>query len=397
MQAEKKRTGYPSIDKPWLKYYSEEAIRAPLPECTIYEYLWENNKDHLDDVALIYFGRKIRYHKLFSEIEQCSNALAALGIQEGDIVTIQSLNLPQVVVLLYALSRIGAIANLIYISSLPVEVADIIKKTNSKLYVTMDTLYSKAREFFNSLQVKNILLLSPAEKADSFSGFVIRTKMRSAAIPNGERVLTWTSFMKHQRTASTKSDADAPVILVYTGGTTGKTKAVVLTNKNVNSIAFQYGNANMGFQRGDCFLDVLPMFIAFGITVSLHLPLCLGIQTILLLDITQEKAGEVFAKYKPNYYVGGAVHIEKIISNPKLQKSDMRFVKVLAAGGDAIPVSLERQANAFLQNHNCPRKMIIGYGMTELSATVCTSSPQAARLGTVGIPMPQVTVKIVDP
>ena len=56
---EKGLTGYPSIDKPWLKYYSEEAINAPLPECTIYEYLWENNKNHLDDIALVYFGRKI--------------------------------------------------------------------------------------------------------------------------------------------------------------------------------------------------------------------------------------------------------------------------------------------------------------------------------------------------
>ena len=61
MQKEKNLTGYPSIDKPWLKYYSEEAINAPLPECTIYEYLWENNKNYLNNVALNYFDRKISF------------------------------------------------------------------------------------------------------------------------------------------------------------------------------------------------------------------------------------------------------------------------------------------------------------------------------------------------
>ena len=65
----KKLTGYPSIDKLWLKYYSDEAINTPLPECTLYELLWENNKDHLEDIALNYYGHKVTYGQLFSRIE----------------------------------------------------------------------------------------------------------------------------------------------------------------------------------------------------------------------------------------------------------------------------------------------------------------------------------------
>ena len=322
MSIEEKITGYPSIDKPWLKYYSKAAIDAPLPECTIYEYLWENNKDHLNDVALIYFGRKIRYHQLFTDIESCAKSLKSLGVNEGDVVTVKSLNLPQVVVILYALNRIGAIANLIYVSSTPEEVMEILDTTNSKIYVTMDTLYSKEAGCLNNLNVKYILLLSPAESANMASNLMIRMKMSKTDIKHEDQIMTWKSFMKLHGDVSVKENANIkkaqnPVVMVYTGGTTGKTKAVILTNQNINSIVFQYRNANMGFMRGDCFLDVLPMFIAFGITVSLHLPLCLGIRTVLLLDITQEKAGEAFAKYKPNYYVGGAVHIEKIISKAR--------------------------------------------------------------------------------
>ena len=88
MPTEKKLTGYPSIDKPWLKYYSEEAINAPLPECTIYEYLYENNKDYPKDIALEYMGSKITFGELFVRIDECIKSLTALNVKQGDIVKI---------------------------------------------------------------------------------------------------------------------------------------------------------------------------------------------------------------------------------------------------------------------------------------------------------------------
>ena len=103
---EKELTGYPSIDKPWLKYYSEEAINAPLPECTIYEYLWANNKDHLDDVALIYFGRKITYRKLFENIDRAAEAFKSLGVESGDIVAMALPNVPENIYCMYAINKV---------------------------------------------------------------------------------------------------------------------------------------------------------------------------------------------------------------------------------------------------------------------------------------------------
>ncbi len=112
-EIEGEMTGYPSIDKPWLKYYKEKAINAKLPECTIYEYLWENNKEHLDNIALEYFGTKISYKKLFERIESTANAFSAIGVRKGDIVPIMAVNLPAVIYCIYALNRIGAIPNMI--------------------------------------------------------------------------------------------------------------------------------------------------------------------------------------------------------------------------------------------------------------------------------------------
>ena len=78
----KKLTGYPSIDKPWLKYYSKEALNAKLPACTIYDYLYESNKDYRARTALNYFGRKISYGELFENIEKAARALKQNGVSE---------------------------------------------------------------------------------------------------------------------------------------------------------------------------------------------------------------------------------------------------------------------------------------------------------------------------
>ena len=90
-----RQTGYPSIDKPWLKFYSEEAINAPLPECTLYENLLENNKDYPKDIAIRYFSRKISYKELIENIETCATSLSALGIKPGEIVTIALPSIPE--------------------------------------------------------------------------------------------------------------------------------------------------------------------------------------------------------------------------------------------------------------------------------------------------------------
>ena len=109
-----KLTGKPSVDKPWLKFYSEEAKNKPLPEMTIYEYMYEENKNHLDDIALNYFGKKTTYDELFKQIEQAAKAMKQIGIKKGDVVTICMPNTPEVPVMFYALNRIGAVVNFVH-------------------------------------------------------------------------------------------------------------------------------------------------------------------------------------------------------------------------------------------------------------------------------------------
>ncbi len=394
---EKKLTGYPSIDKPWLKYYTEEALQQMLKPNTIFGHMYERNREHLDDIALMYFERKITYGQLFQQIESCAHSLTALGVKTGDIVTIQTLAIPQTVILLYALSRVGAVANLIFITSTESEVNHFLKHTESKLYFVLDGVYQQFSSVLSGTQVEKVILLGVDTEMDVLTRLAYRLTNCSKTAYSGN-VLSWKQFMKleSEHYADAAVDENRPVAMVYTGGTTGISKAVVLSNRSINALAFQYERAGMGFVRQDVFMDSLPPFVAFGISVSLHLPLCVGVKTVLIPDPTANSAAKGFMKYKPNYYVAGCVQIEAIFTQPKAQKMDFSFLKLLATGGDALPAVREQYINNFLNMH-CNKTVVVqGYGMTELAATVCTGIPNALCFGTCGVPLPDTNVKIVD-
>lgn len=388
---------YPSIDKPWLKYYDTALTEEDIPEYSAFQMLYENNKEYLTDTALLYFNRKITYQELFSKIRNAAAKLKSIGIQEGDIITFQTLNMPQTVILFYACSYIGAIANIMYITAENKELHEELCRTGSALYVTLNALWEKRKKAVEGTSVKNVLLLSIGEEADTVTKNVIRWKERKLKY-DGKGILYW---IQMNCTISGKlpeiSNGELPVAMIYTSGTTGKSKAVILTNRMLNALVMQYRRAGISFKRGDVFMNAIPQFVAFGLVFAMHMPLCLGLINTIILDPTPMNAGKYFAKYKPNYFVNGIAGIESIINNRKVKKMNLNFIKVLAAGGEAIPTTLEERTNEFLRAHHSDAKLCIGYGMTEVGSTVVTSNPDVNRIGTVGIPLPGTIIKIVEP
>lgn len=332
---------------------------------------------------------------MFARIDDCAEKLVSLGVRKGDIVSLQMLSMPQFIYILYALSKIGAVANSMYATATEKEVHDILVETNSKLYVTIDGIFEKTKHAIEGTEVKNVLLVSVGDEGDVITKTIV--KLKAPKKVDDSRVIYWNSFQKMKGTFFTEeNDGSLPVIMVYTGGTTGKPKAVVLSNNSMNAFVFQYAISGMQFERGKSFLDMLPPFIAFGLTVSIHLPLSTGIKVIVMVDPSPASVGKSFAKYKPEYFVHGLAGIKSIMENPKVSKMDLSFICSLGAGGESIPIKVEKQINTFLEAHNCLQKLMIGYGMTEVGATLCTASSNALKVGTVGIPLPQSNVKIID-
>ena len=110
---ENKNKGYASIEKPWQKYYSKEVLEKEMPKMNICDYLYKNNYNHLDRIALNYFGRKTTYRELFANIEKIASSFIHAGIKKGDIVTVSLPMVPENIFIFYALAKIGAISNMI--------------------------------------------------------------------------------------------------------------------------------------------------------------------------------------------------------------------------------------------------------------------------------------------
>lgn len=391
---EKGLTGYPSIDKPWLKYYSEEAINAPLPECTIYQYLWKNNKDYLGDTALRYFGKKISFSELFKNIDQTANAFVSIGVKPNDIITVCAVSIPETIYLFYGLNKIGAISNMVDPRTSIEGIREYIKEANSSIIMCIDIVLPKIIEAMNGTNVKSIIVLSPADSLPQPQKELYKI-FKAPKDVKCKLVLKWKDFIKCGKstvaeTAEYKSNTCC--IIVHTGGTTGIPKGVMLTNDNLNGAAFQMSFYNLDLKRGQSWLDIMPPFIAYGIGNSLHNPLSVGIEVILIPQFDPQKFDEILIKYKPNHIIGVPSHYSRLINSKKMSNKDLSFIIAPTVGGDNLDVAYENDINKFLQRHNCKWKIIKGYGMTEVTAGVCVCSAECNKLGSVGIPFSGTTI-----
>ena len=393
-------TGYPSIDKPWLKYYSEEAINADLPAYTIYDYLYESNKDYRDRTALNYFGRKISYGELLENIEKTARALKQNGVEKGSIVTILMPTLPEAVYLFYALGKVGAIANMVDPRTSAEGIRDYIQEVGSELLVVVDVALPKIKEILNQTTVKKVLAISPADSLPAIPAMLYRLKARNRPRLDSGYV-DWKSFIDEGTpyTGSTdiEYEKDRAVAIVHTGGTTGKPKGVMLTNDNLNASAYQCRISGLDFQRAHTWLNIMPPFIAYGVGNGLHLPLIVGMEVILIPQFDPKKFDELLLRHKPNHLTGVPSHYGNILNSFKMKNQDLSFIIEPIVGGDAMNIELENLTNEFFGAHNGKCKIVKGYGMTEVSAavSVCATS-LCNKIGSVGIPFTHTIISIFD-
>ncbi len=399
----KNLTGYPSIDKPWLKYYSEEAINAKLPECTIYKYLWQNNKDHLNDTALNYFDRKITYGEMFVNIKKAAKAFSALGVKEGDIVVMTTVTTPETIYAFYGLNRLGAISNMVDPRTSEEGIRDYIKEVNAEYVLTIDAALPKIKKAVIGTRVKKIIVVSPADSLPQpkKAAFLLSNKIKGETPKLFKRCIRWKDFIeqgKNEKPVYSHYKKDSCCVIVHTGGTTGTPKGVMLSNDNLNASAVQCNLSGFNFKRKHKWLGVMPPFIAYGIGNGLHLPLTIGMTLILLPKFDPEKYDYLLKKYMPNHIAGVPSHYNTIMHSKILKKQDLGFLLSPIVGGDGTEESFEKQIGKYLTTHNCRSNLTKGYGMTEVCAAVCATAMKATnKIGSVGIPFIHSVVSVFEP
>lgn len=406
-------TGKASIDKPWLSRFKESATKASLPKMTIYDFLYQNNEKFCNRKALNYFGRKISYFDLFQRIDQTAKALKYSGVKEGDIVTISMPTTPEVVYLFYALSRIGAIANMIDPRTSAEGIKDYINEVGSSHLFLIDSAYGKIANILDQTDVSHLVTISPADSLPVGLNYGYHAKEWIEKIrknspllkqPTGKEDLTiqkWNTFYKQGKDYFGVVDAsyqeNRPVAIVHTGGTTGVPKGVLLSNDNLNAGAFQCMISGLDFQRHHKWYDIMPPFIVYGVGNGLHLPLVVGMEVILEPQFNPKKFDQALLKHKPNHLAGVPSHWENVIHSKKLENKDLSFIISPIVGGDSMNTKLEEAANEFLAEHNSDAKIIKGYGMSEVNAAVCVcANKESNPLGSVGIPFTHTVMSVFE-
>lgn len=394
--SEKNLTGYPSIDKPWLKYYSEEAINAELPECTVYEYLYESNKDYKNNTALNYFDRKITYTQLFENIENVSKSFSAIGVKKGDILILATVTLPETAYVFYALNRLGAIANFVDPRTSEEGIREYIKEVDAKVVLTISAAYPKIIEAVKGTNVEKIIVQSPADSLPAVKK--VAYKLANKEPDMSEKSLKWSDFINlNSEPEYAPYEKDACCVIVHTGGTTGSPKGVMLSNDNLNAATYQAFISPLPLLRGDIFLNIMPPFIAYGLVLGLHTAISMGWQSILIPSFNPNEFADLLLKYKPNGIMGVPTYYESLLSEPKMNNSNLSHIKVALVGGDKTDGNFENRINSFLADHKCKIHLSKGYSMTEASSTATISFESANAVGSNGIPLSMTTIAAFDP
>ncbi len=383
----------PSVSKPWLKYYSPEALNTPLSVCGMYDFMYGSNKAHPEDTALNYFGTKISFGDFFSLIDEAAKAFTACGVQEGDIVTIVSLSCIPSVVSMYALNRIGALPNFVNVLSTESDFESFFHEAKSKLVITLDLFGKNVLSAAKKAGVETVLVYSLREYMPFVTGLGFAYKMRrfDASFLNDSRVLFWNDFLKKsvgQPEIGYRKNGAEPAYFGHTGGTTGIPKGVVLCDHSFNLVAHYY-NLCMAHKRGDVFLSVMIPYVVYSGIINIHMPLSLGFETVLVPKFEADKWDEYIKKYHPQHCGIIPAYAQTFLTNEKLKKMDLSCLQTIGMGGEGMNIPLEESVNRFMAEHNSAAKLRKGYGMTEVCATASTEFAYASKVGSVGIPLPE--------
>ena len=399
MTTEQREPLYASTAKPWLKYYDQKYIDMPLPKCSAFEYLCHQNKNHLSETALEYYGRKFTFADLFVNIKKTAAAFRALGVKKGDIITVVSVMTPEVIYAFYAVDMIGATLNLVDPRYSVEGIHEYIEEVDSRLLICLNVTYERCHKAEKRTNVERVLVISPADSLPLHLavGYKLTNPDKNRYKSN---VIHWKDFIAQGKDQSMNAEPYDPqhaCVVVHTGGTTGSPKGVMLTDNNFNGIAMQFSACDTLFSKGQSLLNIMPPFIAYGFACGVHLPLTLGIKVVIIPNLDSNKLGSLIWKYKPEHMFGVPSHYQQLAVDPKLQNKDLSFIRNYAAGGDAIARGAEQTVNDFLAAHNVEFPIAKGYGMTEASSAATAAAGRNNKPGSVGLPLVNTLVSAFEP
>ena len=388
---------------PWLKNYGDVPFHLQYQECSMWEAIEKIVEKYPNYTAYIFMGKKTTYKEFAQNVEICARALKAIGIRVGDRITICMPNCPQTVIMFYAVNLVGAVANMVHPLSSEREIEFYIKESKSIAAITLDQFYHKFEAIRENVELSNIIIARIKDELSKpiRAGYMLTEGRKIKKIPKDAPVTIWNYFMDQGRHYHWKyravRDPHDPAVILYSGGTTGVTKGILLSNYNFNALGAQIIATNPMFRPGDSMLAVMPMFHGFGLGVSIHSMLMNGGQCVLVPRFTAESYAKLIKRYKCNFIAGVPTLYEALLRQPVMDGVDLSCLKGVFSGGDSLSVELKKRFDKFLYDHNASIQVREGYGTTECVTASCLTPTHVYKEGSIGQPFPDTYYCIVKP
>ena len=395
----------PSVEMPWLKYFKDCDIREEVPKKTIYTLAYEMNEDNLKKTAIdvrtskndFKYGFKVSYDDLFRRSRTVGKSLSELGVKQDEIIPLIVPNVPEARYFIYGNSYYGATSYPISPLMPPKDLERIIKENGIKNIVIFNAFYEKYKSIIDSSNLYSVITLNGMESMPKFMRLLAGKK-----VPNlsGDNVLSYDEFVRlgrnaHLAPAEYREEHNAAII--GTSGTTGGSKGVCLSDKNINAVALAYNDGKL-FEG--TMLDALIPSIGYGISM-VHYQTVSGKYVYMIPELLTDKFPRALEVLKPSNFPGGPVHYINL-KESNMDLSKLPKYKNYISGGASLPASVEKELNNVDENYmemvpNLDLVVRQGYGLSENTALGSYSKIGSYKFGSIGIPMPYETVGIFEP
>ena len=393
-----------SSSAPWREYYGNTPVSLDYPHVSMFEMVALAAGKYPENIAYSFMGKETTFRTFLKRIDAAAKGLWNMGIRKGDKVTICMANTPQALDCFYALNRIGAIPNMIHPLSAAKEIAFYLNFSKSKAILTLDQFYYKVESILPELENETTILIARIAEELPFPLSALYPVTKSARavkkLPRKGYTYWYDMVNAGRNTELPPHDVhfDDCGAILYSGGTTGTTKGIILSNLNFNALGLQpIAASGYGSVAGMKMLSVMPVFHGFGLGIGIHTALIGGATCILIPQFSVKTYADTLIKQKPNLIPGVPTLFEALLRAENLKDADLSFLKGIFSGGDSLSPELKKKVDAFLKEHNCAEQIREGYGTTECVTASCLTPKDYARSGSIGVPFPDTYYKIVTP
>ena len=394
---------YDNIKTPWLESYGEVPAHLDYSEKTMSGLALETAAREGDFPALTFMGRKISYKSMAESIDLVARAFYAIGVRAGQRVLVCLPNVPQAIYCLYGLNRIGAVASMVHPLSAEAEIAFYMDEASCEIAVTLDQFYAKFLEVQKIRPISKLIIARVSEELPFplSLGQKLLTERKFPKICTEGNVILWKDLLKGAASVTEGYVADkdpmTEAVVLFSGGTTGVTKGIMLSDLNFNALGQQTGAmANFEVHHAKM-LAAMPVFHGFGLGVCIHTMMVVGGTAILVPRFNVKSYANLIKKNRPNVIAGVPTLFEAITRNKFLDGADLSCLRGVFSGGDSLTIELKKKFDKFLADHNAGVRVREGYGTTECVTACCLTPYNKEKEGSIGIPYPDTYFQICKP